>query len=69
MHDDLSGRGVWPASYSGRAIIGDTYRDSVAGLSIEDNLKKNDQAIKLGEDSRRVVWAYDFPLVSSFNIG
>jgi len=51
LHDDLSGRGVWPAPYSGRAIIGQSYNDSLAGLPLEENLAKNKS------DNRSIVWA------------
>ena len=57
FHDEILGTTVWPKFYDGRAVVGDSYKDHSAGLSMEDNLKKFQAAKEAGDDSRMVTWA------------
>ena len=58
MHDDIQGTSFWPDIYDGRALIGDSYRDHLAGLPMEENIKKYNDAKLAGELNRMVTWAY-----------
>ena len=55
--DDIQGTAIWPDVYDGRAIIGDSYKDFVSGISEEDNVAKYKQALETGDTSRKIVWA------------
>ena len=57
VHDDIQGTGFWPAKYDGRAVIGRSYEDHAAGLSMEDNVKQFKAAREAGDPSRTIVWA------------
>ncbi|KAK3080476.1 hypothetical protein LTS18_001015 [Coniosporium uncinatum] len=57
VHDDVQGTGFWPVLYDGRAVMGESYRDHLEGVSLEDNVGKFKAAAKLGDASRRTVWA------------
>ncbi|KAL9122313.1 MAG: hypothetical protein Q9187_001141, partial [Circinaria calcarea] len=57
IHDNIQGTGFWPKVYDGRAIIGESYRDHLAGLSEEENIAKYKSAMAAGESTRRTVWA------------
>lgn len=58
IHDNIQGTGFWPKVYDGRAIIGESYKDHLAGLSEEENIAKYKSAFAAGESTRRTVWAY-----------
>lgn len=57
IHDTIQGTGFWPAAFDGRAIIGESYKDYLAGVSEEENIIKYKDAIKAGDNGRRIVWA------------
>ncbi|KAJ9156470.1 Nitronate monooxygenase [Pleurostoma richardsiae] len=57
FHDDVQGTKLWPSMYDGRAIIGESYKDHVEGLSLEENAKKHAEAKEAGESSRLITWA------------
>ena len=61
VHDDIQGTSFWPAPYDGRALVGESYKDHVSGLPIEDNIKKYGEANQSGDTSRLVSWAYGYP--------
>jgi hypothetical protein len=54
--DHISGR-PWPAPYDGRAIITDSYKDHLAGLSVDENSSKYTKAVEVGDHSRNIIWA------------
>jgi nitronate monooxygenase len=58
IHDDIQGTPIWPTLYDGRAIIGDSYRDHAAGVPMEDNIKKYQDAKQSGDVSRAITWWY-----------
>jgi nitronate monooxygenase len=57
VHDDIQGTALWPSAYDGRAIIGDSYKDFVSGLTIEENIAKYKEASKRGETNRKIIWS------------
>jgi nitronate monooxygenase len=57
VHDDIQGTGLWPETYDGRAIIGDSFEDFTSGLPTEENVAKYKKAIEVGDVSRKIVWA------------
>lgn len=57
MHDDIQGTALWPSAYDGRAIIGDSYKDFVSGLTIEENIAKYKEASERGETNRKIIWS------------
>jgi len=57
VHDDVQGTGFWPVLYDGRAVIGESYRDHLGGTSKEENVGKFKAAAKVGDASRKTVWA------------
>lgn len=58
IHDDLQGTGYWPATYDGRAIIGEAYNEHASGASVESLIEKYKAAGAAGQHSRRIVWWY-----------
>jgi len=57
VHDDIQGTALWPSAYDGRAIIGDSYKDFVSGLTIEENIAKYKEASERGETNRKIIWS------------
>jgi len=55
-HDDIMNRPIWPKLYDGRAIIGESYKDFLDGVPLEENIAKYEAASK-DDTSRRIVWA------------
>lgn len=56
MFDDIQGTAIWPTVYDGRAIIGDSFKDHLSGLSVEENIAKYKAALENGNTSRKIVW-------------
>jgi nitronate monooxygenase len=57
VHDDIQGTGFWPADIDGRAIMGESYKDFVSGLPIDENISRHKKANETGDTSRKIVWA------------
>ena len=57
VHDDIQGTGFWPAAIDGRAIIGESYKDFLAGLPEHENVDKYKKANEVGDTRRKIVWA------------
>ncbi|KAH8895929.1 FMN-dependent 2-nitropropane dioxygenase [Thozetella sp. PMI_491] len=57
FHDDLNNMNIWPSTYDGRAIVTESYKDHLAGLSLEENLKKFAEAKEADDASRFIMWA------------
>jgi len=58
LHDAILGRGdLWPLTYDGRAIVTDSYRDAIAGMPLEENVRQHKHAVETGDMSRRVAFA------------
>ncbi|KAL8357978.1 hypothetical protein RB598_002660 [Gaeumannomyces tritici] len=58
FHDQVRGTiDIWPAFYDGRAIISQSYRDHLAGVSGEEVISRYDAAGATGDKSRMVSWA------------
>ncbi|KAK4110064.1 inosine monophosphate dehydrogenase [Canariomyces notabilis] len=55
--DDIQGTGVWPDVYDGRAIIGKSWEDHVAGMPLEENIRLFKEADSAGDVSRKITWA------------
>jgi nitronate monooxygenase len=58
--DDIQGTGVWPDVYDGRAIIGKSWEDHVAGMPLEENIRLFKEADSAGDVSRKITWACVF---------
>jgi nitronate monooxygenase len=56
-HDVFQSTDVFPRQYDGRALVGISWTDSQSGVSDEEVIRRHNDAIKLGEDHRRTVWA------------
>ncbi|CAI7603486.1 unnamed protein product [Penicillium pancosmium] len=57
QHDIFQSTDVWPAQYDGRAVIGVSYTDSQSGVTNEEVIQRYNDARKMGQDHRRIVWA------------
>ncbi|KAG6359316.1 hypothetical protein INS49_012837 [Diaporthe citri] len=57
FHDQVRGTTFWPELYDGRAIISDSYKDHLSGMSIDENKTKLGEAERAGDASRQVTWA------------
>ncbi|KAK5075905.1 hypothetical protein LTR70_009884 [Exophiala xenobiotica] len=49
LYDQLRGTTQWPAHYNGRGILNQSFHDSLSGMSIEDNKKLYEEAMKQGD--------------------
>lgn len=49
LYDQLRGTTQWPAHYNGRGILNQSFHDSQSGMSIEDNKKLYEEAMKQGD--------------------
>jgi nitronate monooxygenase len=49
IFDSLTGRMDWPDHYDGRSIINRSVEDDHAGISMEDNRRKFEEALKMGD--------------------
>jgi hypothetical protein len=59
VHDTIKGtKDIWPVQYDGRAIIGDSYKDFVAGHEKEEVMQKHKTAMECDDATRKVIWAY-----------
>ncbi|GIZ49402.1 hypothetical protein CKM354_001243200 [Cercospora kikuchii] len=50
LYDTLRGTRDWPERYGGRGVLNETWFDSENGLSIEENQKLYDEAMKKGDE-------------------
>lgn len=50
VYDQLRGTTDWPPGYGGRGITNQSYTDSLSGMTLEDNKKLYDAAIKQGDE-------------------
>lgn len=50
LYDTLRGTRDWPARYGGRGVLNETYFDSEKGISLEENQKLYDEALKKGDE-------------------
>lgn len=63
LFDELAGPNIWPKDFDGRALIAQSYKDHVDGISIEDIRKSHAEAKQtshLGfdqENRRAAIWA------------
>ncbi|KAK7716957.1 hypothetical protein SLS64_000907 [Diaporthe eres] len=57
FHDQVRGTTFWPELYDGRAIISQSYKDHLSGMSIDENKTKLGEAERAGDASRQVTWA------------
>jgi nitronate monooxygenase len=49
VYDRLRGITAWPAPYGGRGVINQSYHDAVAGVDWDENTKKYEEAVKIGD--------------------
>lgn len=63
VFDELAGPNIWPSEFDGRALIAESYRDHVKGVSIDEIRKSHAEAkhgseLGFGADNRRAaIWA------------
>ncbi|KAI5194110.1 inosine monophosphate dehydrogenase [Aureobasidium subglaciale] len=63
VFDELAGPNIWPRDFDGRALIADSYRDHIKGVSIDDIRKSHAEAkqtshLGFGDGNRRAaIWA------------
>jgi nitronate monooxygenase len=50
VYDQLRGTTDWPPGYGGRGITNQSYADSLSGMTLEDNKKLYDAAMKQGDE-------------------
>jgi len=50
VYDQLRGTTDWPPGYGGRGITNQSYTDSLSGMTLEDNKKLYDAALKQGDE-------------------
>lgn len=50
VYDQLRGTTDWPPGYGGRGITNQSYTDSLTGMTLEDNKKLYDAALKQGDE-------------------
>jgi hypothetical protein len=60
VFDDVQGTAIWAAEIDGRAIIGDSFKDHLSGLPVDENIAKYKSALETGDTSRKIIWAYVF---------
>lgn len=50
LYDTLRGTFGWPDRYGGRGVLNESWRDHGGGMSIEENKRLYDEALKKGDD-------------------
>lgn len=50
LYDTLRGTTDWPQHYGGRGVLNETYRDAASGMSVEENKRLYDEALKKGDE-------------------
>ncbi|GAB1316255.1 hypothetical protein MFIFM68171_06465 [Madurella fahalii] len=55
--DDIQGTPIWPSVYDGRAVIGKSWQDHAAGMSLDENIRLYKEAAEAGDVSRKIIWA------------
>ena len=50
LYDTLRGTTGWPEHYNGRGVLNDSWNDHMNGMSIEENRRLHDEALKQGDD-------------------
>ncbi|AEO64548.1 uncharacterized protein THITE_49067, partial [Thermothielavioides terrestris NRRL 8126] len=55
--DDIQSTAIWPGIYDGRGLIGKSWQDHLAGMSVEENIRLFKEADKAGDTSRKITWA------------
>ncbi|KAK4240191.1 hypothetical protein C8A03DRAFT_42232 [Achaetomium macrosporum] len=54
--DDIQSTAIWPGIYDGRGLIGKSWQDHVAGMSLEENIRLFKEADAAGDTSRKITW-------------
>ena len=49
LYDTLRGTTDWPLRYGGRGVLNESHRDAANGMSVEDNKKLYEDALKRGD--------------------
>ncbi|KAI0805333.1 FMN-dependent 2-nitropropane dioxygenase [Xylaria sp. FL0064] len=57
VHDHVQGNFTWPTLYDARAIVHQSYHDSQAGMTIEENVARYRAAKDKGDVSMMVTWS------------
>lgn len=50
LYDTLRGTTDWPQRYGGRGVLNESYRDAAKGMSVEENKRLYDNALKMGDE-------------------
>src|SRR6266480_2442091 len=53
IHDTIQSTGFWPEAYDGRAIIGPSYRDHLAGISNSELVTAYNKCLAVGDTEGR----------------
>ncbi|KAK4551919.1 hypothetical protein LTR86_010820 [Recurvomyces mirabilis] len=49
LYDTLRGTTDWPLRYGGRSVLNESYKDAAKGMSLEENKRLYDEAVKKGD--------------------
>ncbi|KAG7286344.1 hypothetical protein NEMBOFW57_008653 [Staphylotrichum longicolle] len=55
--DDIQSTAIWPDIYDGRGLIGKSWKDHLAGMPLEENIRLFKEADQAGDTSRKITWA------------
>ncbi|KAK4951841.1 hypothetical protein LTR10_009761 [Elasticomyces elasticus] len=50
LYDTLRGTTDWPLRYGGRGVLNESHRDAAKGMSMEENKRLYDEAVKKGDE-------------------
>ncbi|KAK5681619.1 hypothetical protein LTS10_006152 [Elasticomyces elasticus] len=50
LYDTLRGTTDWPLRYGGRGVLNESHRDAAKGMSMDENKRLYDEAVKKGDD-------------------
>lgn len=50
LYDTLRGTTDWPAHYGGRSVLNESWYDAAKGMSVEENKRLYDDALKMGDE-------------------
>ena len=50
LYDTLRGTTDWPLRYGGRGVLNESHRDAARGMSMEENKRLYDEAVKKGDE-------------------
>ena len=57
MLDDIQSTAIWPDIYDGRGLVGKSWKDHLAGMPLDENIRLFKEADQAGDTSRKITWA------------